>query len=76
MGQNFFPWILMKISVKPNFDMEHSKSELIFSILFIFILIFALISQKSFQNESKKFFSNFHENFYIPYFFEMPGAFI
>ena len=52
----------MKISVQPNFDMENSKIKLIFSIFFIFILIFALISQKkSLQNESKIFFSDFHE---------------
>ena len=42
--------------------MENSKIKLIFSIFFIFILIFALISQKkSLQNESKNFFSDFHE---------------
>ena len=57
--------------------MEKSKIELIL-IFFIFILIFALINQKmAYKVSQKNFFSDFHENFHIPYFFVwMPGVFI
>ena len=40
-----FSHIFMKISVQSNIDMENSKIKLIFPNFFIYIFIFALISQ-------------------------------
>ena len=51
--------IYIKIAIKPNFDMDNSKIELIFPYFFIFIFIFGLISQKwlkkSFKNVLLRF---------------------
>ena len=63
--KNSFPQIFMKSFMQPKFNMENSKIELIFSNFFIFIFIFASISQECHKKWVKKFFSDFHGNCYI-----------
>ena len=46
LKKNCFSQIFMNSSIQPNFDMKNSKIELIFPDFFIFIFIFASISQK------------------------------
>ena len=46
VGKNLFQQIFMKTTIQPNFNMDNSKIKLIFPNFFIFIFIFASISQK------------------------------
>ena len=49
-----FSQIFKKSCTKPNFDMENSKIKLIFPIFFIFIFIFATITQECLKKIGQK----------------------
>ena len=57
MSPNFFSQIFMKITTYPNFNVENLKTENIFPYFFLFIFIFASISQK-YPKKWVKTFSN------------------